>query len=70
MAQNATPWLALRLAAGLSQRDVEKRLGWFDKHRGRLSLIERGIPPDAAQEQQLREFYGALLTTRAKEAIA
>jgi len=62
------PWLALRLSTGLSQREVERRLGW-DK-RGHLSLIERGISPSATQAQQLREFYGALLTARPKEATA
>ena len=64
------PWLALREAAGLSQREVERRLGWANDDgtgHGRLSLIERGIPPDAAQAQQLREFYGALLTARPRE---
>ena len=59
-----TPWLALRLAAGISQREAERRLGWASGGggHGRLSLIERGVPPDAAQAQQLRELYGALLT--------
>ena len=61
------PWLALRLAAGLSQREVERRLGW--EKRGHLSLIERGIPPNATQTQQLRELYGALLMTK-PEAVA
>jgi transcriptional regulator with XRE-family HTH domain len=56
--------LALRQVTGLSQREVERRLGWFEEHRGTLSLIERGVQPDAAQEQQLRDFYGALLTAR------
>ena len=32
------PWLALRVTTGLSQRQVEARLGW---KRGHLSLIER-----------------------------
>jgi transcriptional regulator with XRE-family HTH domain len=58
----------LRLTTGLSQREVERRLGW--QKRGHLSLIERGIPPNATQAQQLRELYGALLTTAPKEAIA
>jgi transcriptional regulator with XRE-family HTH domain len=65
MADAQTPWLALRVASGLSQREVERRLGW--QKRGHLSLIERGVQPNAAQDQQLREFYGALLTARPKE---
>ena len=66
------PWLSLRSATGLSQREVERRLGWAAEGagHGRLSLIERGVQPDAAQEQQLREFYGALLTAQPKEGTA
>lgn len=60
-----TPWLAMRLASGLSQREVERRLGW--EKRGHLSLIERGIPPNAEQAAQLRAFYGRLLT---EESVA
>lgn len=64
MAQNETPdaqvpWLALRLASGLSQREVERRLGW--EARGHLSLIERGVKPTPEKAQQLRAFYGRLL---------
>ena len=55
-----TPWLAMRLACGLSQREVERRLGW--EKRGHLSLIERGITPTPEQAQALREFYGHILT--------
>jgi len=54
-----TPWLAMRLASGLSQREVERRLGWTK--RGHLSLIERGIRPTPEQARQLRAFYAALL---------
>ena len=71
MAQNdeqptRAPWLALRLATGLSQREVERRLGWKSGH---LSWIERGAVT-ATQAQQLRELYGALLMTAPKEGIA
>lgn len=65
-ATQQTPWLALRLATGLSQREIERRLGW--EKRGHLSLIERGIVPSASQAQQLRELYGALLTTKPESA--
>lgn len=49
-----SPWLALRLTTGLSQREVERRLGW---KRGHLSLIERGLPPKPEQAEGLRRFY-------------
>jgi transcriptional regulator with XRE-family HTH domain len=52
-------WQALRLASGLSQREVERRLGWTK--RGHLSLIERGIKPSPEQEAQLRAFYREVL---------
>jgi transcriptional regulator with XRE-family HTH domain len=61
-----TPWLALRTATGLSQREVERRLGW-DK-RGHLSLIERGLPPTPEQAQQLRAFYATALIGERGEA--
>jgi len=48
------PWLALRVTTGLSQRQVEARLGW---KRGHLSLIERGVTPTRSQAQDLRAFY-------------
>jgi transcriptional regulator with XRE-family HTH domain len=54
-----TPWLALRVVSGLSQREVERRLGW--EKRGHLSLIERGVPPSPEQERALRVFYAGLL---------
>lgn len=47
-------WKALRDTMGLSQREVERRMGW---KRGHLSLIERGLPPTIDQAQQLRAFY-------------
>ena len=49
------PYLSLRLTTGLSQREVERRLGWTK--RGHLSLIERGITPTDEQAHQLRTFY-------------
>lgn len=58
--QQQTAWLSLRLTTGLSQREVERRLGWTK--RGHLSLIERGIAPTPEQAAQLRRFYGLLLT--------
>lgn len=59
MTGSMTKWLALRLAVpGLSQREVERRLGW---KRGHLSLIERGVEPNKEQDAQLRRFYAATL---------
>ena len=55
-----SPWLALRVVSGLSQREVERRLGW--EKRGHLSLIERGVQPSPEQERDLRRFYAAMLT--------
>lgn len=52
--QPQTPWMALRLSTGLTQREVERRLGW---KRGHLSLIERGLPPTPERAQELRAFY-------------
>jgi transcriptional regulator with XRE-family HTH domain len=49
-----SPWLSLRTTTGLSQREVERRLGW---KRGHLSLIERGLPPTPDQAHALRTFY-------------
>jgi transcriptional regulator with XRE-family HTH domain len=57
----STPWLALRQATGLTQREVERRLGWFEVKRGRLSRYERGLVPSPEEERQLRAFYGSLL---------
>ena len=54
--RQSTPWLTLRLSSGLSQREVERRLGWGAK-RGHLSLIERGLPPTPEQARALRRFY-------------
>jgi transcriptional regulator with XRE-family HTH domain len=39
-------WRQLRQAKGLSLRDLEKRTG---VNRGRLSVIERGLPPSPAE---------------------
>jgi len=59
MQTSPLPWKSLREAAGLTQREAERRMGW--QKRGHLSLIERGIPPNADQERDLRKLYAALL---------
>jgi transcriptional regulator with XRE-family HTH domain len=48
------PWLSLRRTTGLSQREVERRLGWKSGH---LSWIERGAQPTEQQAAALRAFY-------------
>jgi len=49
-----TTWELLRESTGLSQRAVERSLGW---KRGHLSLIERGMAPTPEQATELRRFY-------------
>lgn len=47
------PYKALREAIGLSQRAVERELGWTS---GRLSTIERGLIPTEHERRQLLAF--------------
>lgn len=54
----ASPWTALRLTTGLTQREVERRLGWKSGH---LSLIERGLRGDPEKIAALRAFYVGLI---------
>jgi transcriptional regulator with XRE-family HTH domain len=57
MAMAQPPWKALREASGLSQREVERRLGWTT---GTLYWIEKGASrPD--KEAQLRQLYASVL---------
>lgn len=53
-------WQARRERLGLSQREVERRLGWRSGH---LSIIERR--PSEVQVAQLERLYEALERTRA-----
>lgn len=54
MNQNALPpYKALREAIGLSQRAVERELGW---NTGRLSTIERGLVPTEDERRALLAF--------------
>ena len=45
-----TPLRQIRLAAGLSLREVERRTGI---NRGRLSVIERGVTPTDDESQKI-----------------
>lgn len=64
--QNALPpYKALREAVGLSQRAVERQLGW---NTGRLSTIERGLIPTEEERRQLLTFLNARIQD--KEGIA
>lgn len=62
---NLPPWKALRDAAGLSQREVERRCGWPTS--GRLSLIERGLIPT---EDEARALKRVLIEAMETEATA
>ena len=53
------PYQPLREATGLTQRAVERQLGW---KTGRLSVIERGLIPTSGERQALLRFYNAWLT--------
>jgi transcriptional regulator with XRE-family HTH domain len=55
----ANTYKALREATGLTQRAVERRLGWKSGH---LSWIERGARPTPEQRQALLVFYNAWLS--------
>jgi transcriptional regulator with XRE-family HTH domain len=63
MTRTQVPWLALRQASGLSQREVERRAGWT-KH-GRLSWIERGVVASPEEEADLRRVFGEILLNQA-----
>jgi len=41
----------MRESVGLSQREIERRLGWKS---GRLSVIERGLVPSTEDADRLR----------------
>ena len=50
--RNVNPWRAWReTIPGLSQREVARRSGI---NSGRLSIIERGVPPTEAEANRLR----------------
>lgn len=51
------PYKTLREWLHLSQRQVERELGWFEGHRGRLSQIERGLVPSDADRETLDAFF-------------
>jgi len=62
------PYKAMREAIGLSQRAVERELGW---NTGRLSTIERGLLPTDAERFALLAFLNARLTAElAGEAVS
>ena len=62
MGQAQTPqqtvWRSLRLSTGLSLREIGRRTGI---NSGRLSIIERGVPPTAEEEVKLRTVLGGLV---------
>jgi transcriptional regulator with XRE-family HTH domain len=58
------PYKALREACGLTQRAVERALGWST---GRLSVIERGLVPTDEERRQLLAFLNDRLTEATQE---
>jgi transcriptional regulator with XRE-family HTH domain len=52
------PYKPLREAIGMSQRAVERELGW---NSGRLSTIERGLLPTEEERRQLLAFLNQRL---------
>lgn len=58
------PYKALREAAGLTQREVERRCGWATedgKGHGKLSWIERGVIPTDEEHAALMRVLGEAL---------
>lgn len=58
------PYKALREAIGLSQRAVERELGW---NTGRLSTIERGLIPTDEERRLLLAFLNGRLAEQTRE---
>ena len=59
-----TPLRQIRLAAGLTLREVARRSG---VNPGRLSIIERGVPPTP---DEATAILAALTTTQTPDAKA
>lgn len=57
-----TPIRQIRLASGLSLSEVARRAGI---NKGRLSIIERGVPPS---DDEARRILAALRGTESPEA--
>lgn len=57
--ESASPYRAMREATGLSLRAVSRALGM---NSGRLSIIERGVPPTDEERRKLNAFLGEQLT--------
>ena len=62
--QTLPPYKALREAIGLSQRAVERELGWST---GRLSTVERGLLPTDAERRQLLTLLTERLAAASQE---
>jgi len=57
------PYKALREAIGMSQRAVERALGW---NTGRLSTIERGLIPTEDERRQLLAYLQERLSEQTR----
>ncbi len=58
------PYKPLREVTGLSQRAVERQLGW---KTGRLSTIERGLIPTPGEREALLRFFSGWLADQLRE---
>jgi transcriptional regulator with XRE-family HTH domain len=61
------PYKALRDLIGMTQRAVERELGW---NTGRLSTIERGLIPTEDERRQLMAFLNERIQAETKEATS
>jgi transcriptional regulator with XRE-family HTH domain len=57
----------MRESVGLSQREIERRLGWKS---GRLSVIERGLVPSTEDADRLRTCLVAAMLEKTVGEIA
>jgi len=60
VATKPTPYRAMREATGLTMNELARRTGISS---GRLSIIERGVPPNAWERNILLAELGRLLTS-------
>jgi transcriptional regulator with XRE-family HTH domain len=62
-----TPWRTLRETTGLSLSEISRRTGI---NKGRLSIIERGVPPSEDEARRIRAAILDGYDVRVQEATA